>query len=82
MSYTTLRRRRQKSLDTLSKGKDTVDLLLLRASQVFSATSHWQAQVDAADSDRQSAVTMLESVGNNLQVQMFQPTIAAVPLQA
>lgn len=68
VSYTTVRRRRQKSLDKLSKGKHNIDVLLMRASQVFSATSRWQAQVDAAESARQSAVNMLESVGHNLQV--------------
>lgn len=68
MSCTTLRRRRQKSLDNLSKGKDNVDLLLMHASQVFSATSHWQAQVDAAESARQAATNMLEGIGQQLQV--------------
>ena len=68
VSYTTMRRRRHKSLEGLSKGKENVDLLLLRASEVFSATSHWQAQVDAAESARQSAVNMLEDVSHNLQV--------------
>lgn len=68
VSYTTMRRRRHKSLEGLSKGKENVDLLLMRASQVYSATSHWQAQVDAAEAARQAAVSMLEDVSHKLQV--------------
>ena len=68
MSFTTLRRRRHKSLEVLGKGKENVDLLLLQASQVYSATSHWQSQVDAAEDAKQEAVSLLDSVKGDLQV--------------
>ncbi len=68
MSLTTLRRRKHKSLETLSKGKGNVDQLLMQASQVYSATSHWQSQVDAADFAKQEAVGLLGNVKDDLQV--------------
>lgn len=68
MSFTTLRRRKHKSLEALGKGKESVDLLLMQASQVYSATSHWQSQVDAADAAKQEAVSLLQTVQDNLQV--------------
>ena len=73
MSFTTLRRRKHKSLEALSKGKENVDLLLMQASQVYSATSHWQSQIDAADGAKQEAVSLLETVQNNLQVTLHGP---------
>ena len=68
MSFTTLRRRKHKSIEALSKGKENVDLLLMQASQVYSAASHWQSQVDAADGAKQEAFSVLETVQDNLQV--------------
>lgn len=68
MSFTTLRRRKHKSLEVLSKGKENVDSLLMQASQVYSATSHWQSQVDAAEGAKQEAVSLLDSVEGDLQV--------------
>lgn len=43
-------------------------MLLMQASQVYSATSHWQSQVDAADSAKQEAVNLLQTVQDNMQV--------------
>ena len=74
MSFTTLRRRKHKSLEALSKGKENVDLLLMQASQVYSATSHWQSQIDAADGAKQEAMNLLETVQDNLQVTMLDPS--------
>ena len=68
MSFTTLKRRKHKSLESLSKGKESVDQLLMQASQVYSATSHWQSQVDAAEMAKQDAVSLLENVQHDLQV--------------
>ncbi len=68
MSFTTLKRRKHKSLENLSKGKESVDQLLMQASQVYSATSHWQSQVDAAELAKQDAVGLLENVQHDLQV--------------
>ena len=73
MSFTTLRRRKHKSLEALSKGKENVDLLLMQASQVYSATSHWQSQIDAADGAKQEAMSLLETVQDSLQVTMLNP---------
>lgn len=74
MSFTTLRRRKHKSLEALSKGKENVDLLLMQASQVYSATSHWQSQVDAADGAKQEAMSLLETVQDNLHVSVLNPS--------
>lgn len=68
MSCTTLKRRKHKSLESLSKGKESVDQLLMQASQVYSVTSHWQSQVDTADSAKQEAVSLLATVQHDLQV--------------
>ncbi len=68
MSFTTLKRRKHKSLESLSKGKESVDQLLMQASQVYSATSHWQSQVDTAELAKQDAVGLLENVQHDLQV--------------
>lgn len=68
MSFTTLKRRKHKSLESLSKGKESVDQLLMQASQVYSATSHWQSQVDAAELAKQDTVGLLENVQHDLQV--------------
>ena len=68
MSFTTLKRRKHKSLESLSKGKENLDHLLMQASQVYSATSHWQSQIDAADGAKQEAVSLLETVQDDLQV--------------
>ena len=68
MSFTTIRRRRFKSLEALSQGKENIDLLLMQASQVYSATSHWQSQIDAADCAKQEAVNLLATLQEDLQV--------------
>ena len=68
MSFTTLKRRKHKSLESLSKGKENVDHLLMQASQVYSATSHWQLLIDAADAAKQDALVLLTSVKDDLQV--------------
>ena len=68
MSFTTLKRRKHKSLESLSKGKENVDQLLMQASQVYSVTSHWQSQVDTADTAKQEAVSLLATVQADLQV--------------
>ena len=68
MSLTTLKRRKHKSLESLSKGKENVDRLLMQASQVYSATSHWQSVIDTADAAKQEALMMLASVKDDLQV--------------
>ncbi|KAL0044645.1 hypothetical protein WJX82_003896 [Trebouxia sp. C0006] len=70
MSFTTLKRRKHKSLESLSKGKESVDQLLMQASQVYSATSHWQSQVDAAELAKQDAVGLLENVQHDLQASL------------
>lgn len=70
MSLTTLRRRKHKSLEALAKGRENVDQLLMQASQVYSATSHWQSQVDAAEGAKQEAVSLLETVQSDLQVRL------------
>ena len=68
MSLTTLKRRKHKSLESLSKGKENVDHLLMQASQVYSATSHWQSIIDTADAAKQEALMLLASVKDDLQV--------------